>query len=148
MNPDPSDVVHTSGNPWVPPKIVRIPDLFTRDTMVTRIVLFRTPWFGAQIHKWHRPDNDRHLHNHPRAFVAIVLRGGYIEETSSGDRIRRWGSVHRVGLEDWHSVRILLRVPTWTLVFVGPKRQEWGFETEDGFVNADHYKTYILATNE
>lgn len=138
-------VVHTGGD-WVPPRKVVIQSLRGKNNpQFIRYVLFRTPWGGVQIHKWLRPDEDRHTHNHPRAFWTFVLRGGY-EEIVAPYLGLRWevGSQHRVPLWRKHRVTKLLRVPTWTLVIVGPKRQDWGFFTEDGFILADDYAAWQM----
>lgn len=135
----PAPIVHTGGR-WIGPKRVRITSLWdTNDPQFDRFVIFRTPWFGVQLHKWYRPDSDRDLHNHPRRFATCILRGGYTEQTQYGERTWRRGSVHSVRLSDRHKVIYLTQVPTWTLVLVGPTRQRWGFFTPDGFVDADDY---------
>lgn len=139
-------VVHTGGR-WVPPRIVRIPDLDTPKTYLTRIVLFRTPWGGIQLHKIHMADGDRHLHNHPRPFWSLILKGGYDEDVSSlhADFPRTWRrwSLHPFDLDEFHAIRRLHRTPTWSLVFVGQEQQVWGFLTDDGFIPADEYSTYL-----
>lgn len=149
-----AEIVHTGGR-WVPPRKVVLPDLYNPDDeYLVRYVVFRTPWFGVQLHRINRQDNDRHLHNHPRVFWSLIVRGGYEEEVIDGGRgyrpsyRRRWGvgSVHKTRLDAWHSIRKLLRYPTWTLLIVGPSRQEWGFLTEGGFVHADSYKGYLETT--
>lgn len=38
----------------------------------------------------------------------------------------------------YHKIKRIIR-PTWTLVFHGPKRETWGYLTEDGWMD---YKTY------
>lgn len=49
-------------------------------------VPFTSISFRPMIHRFHRPDDDRELHNHPwtRAF-SVVLSGAYDEERLSGD---------------------------------------------------------------
>lgn len=146
---NPAPVIHTGGR-WIGPKRVRITSLWDlSDPQFDRFVIFRTPWFGVQLHKWYRPDSDRDLHNHPRWFATYILRGGYIEETRERPSERTWrlGSVHSVHLTDRHKVVHLLRVPTWTLVIVGPSRQRWGFFTRSGFVDADDYARHLDTKN-
>lgn len=103
--------------------------------------IFRTPWFQIRLHHILRSDEDRHLHDHPFNFVSFLLSSGYWEETPlivNGlmGRQRRWcprfSFVRRLA-EDLH--KLTLVEPTWTLVFAQLKRRDWGFQTEDGWVN-------------
>jgi hypothetical protein len=148
----PNGIVHTGE--WVPPRKVVIRGLYTDSIHFVRYVLFRTPWGGIQIHKFVREDEERHLHNHPRKFWTLVLIGGYREEFRrlrfTCKEWREWasGTWHPFELESQHKIVKLFRVPTWTLVVVGPKRQEWGFYTDtfgrsSGFVKADDYPAYM-----
>lgn len=127
------------------------------DVHLRRTRIVQTPLGGIYIHRFERPDNDRHLHDHPWSFVTLVLRGGYTEDIdvqvpgSSWGRgpyptRRTWqvGSVHRMSAVWRHSVRRLLSVPTWTLIIVGPRRRApWGFWTEDGFIAPSDYLGYL-----
>lgn len=94
-----------------------------------RWYLVSTPWFGVYLHHIVQPDPDRDLHDHPWDFVSVVLRGGYTEELPRC-RTRHWpaGTMHRMRAEDMH--RICYGAPsTWTLLLVGRRRREWGFQT-------------------
>lgn len=51
---------------------------------------------------------------------------------------RRW-SVHWMRAEWPHRITRLHQVPTWSLLFVGRRRREWGFITTKGWV---HYRDY------
>lgn len=71
--------------------------------------LFRCRWFRVFLHRIYRPDDDRHLHNHPWPnALAIVLRGGYGEFSRSAPGVARYsqytpGQVacdHRQGVRD------------------------------------------------
>jgi len=142
-----SDVVHTGGA-WLGPKVVRIPDLFSDETYIARLVLFRTPWGGVYVHKICLPDGERDPHNHPRTLWSLVLRGGYRETVCRADggrwpRVRRRWSWQRLALDEFHAITALDRVPTWTLLVVGPERQPWGFLTPGGFVAADDYRAVV-----
>lgn len=126
-----------------------IPDLHEPwKTYLTRWRIIQTPWFGLFLHRIALPDRDRHLHDHPWSFATLILSGGYREVVPVGDdpagstvsRTWRTGSIHRLIAEEFHSIAVLHRKPTWTLVFVGPRRRDWGFGTAKGWV--DH-QTYI-----
>jgi hypothetical protein len=43
------------------------------------------PWIGARVHTILSSDDDRALHDHPWAFVTIILRGGYVEFRAARD---------------------------------------------------------------
>ena len=125
---------------------------------ITKLYLARTPLFQLCLHWLHRRDHDRALHDHPRDFVSIVLRGGYLEERPS--TAPSWESVDAadVPASDTYLVerrrfsvafrrataahRIIRVNPgTLTLVFWGPKRREWGFHTP--FAGWVHWRRYL-----
>jgi hypothetical protein len=104
------------------------------------------------VHHILRSDEDRELHDHPWPFVSVILRGGYLEERPIFDEppqwvtpeptastwhgpgsvlIRRASSRHRLVLPRWKTA--------WTLFFMGPRLQVWGFYTSDGKVLWDEY---------
>jgi hypothetical protein len=106
---------------------------------LTRWRVVQTPWFGLYLHRMDGPDPRPTLHDHPWHFLSIVLRGGYVErrldpltmEVDEGHVVRRVNHVHA---KDAHSIRRLLRTPTWTLLLVGKRVRTWGYiEPEDGW---------------
>lgn len=115
--------------------------------------IVQTPWFGIYLHKIATPDKDRDLHDHPWPFLSVVLRGGYDEllhEHPADDAMqgyrplgglvrRRWLSFGFRRSTDAHRIVRLHRTPTWTLVFVGRRRRDWGFYTERGWVQWECY---------
>jgi hypothetical protein len=60
---------------------------------LTRLHLFQIPWCSCMLHWIQRPDPQPDLHDHPNAFVSVVVRGWYEEETpaphSENGRLRR-----------------------------------------------------------
>lgn len=104
---------------------------------------------GWYLHRFHRSDYDRALHNHPWEFCTVqVLRGGYIEERGDNDEhvgqmylknmrliLRRPGDGYV--LKPWHYHRTTLlneHAGSWSLVNSGPKHgRRWGFARIDGF---------------
>lgn len=112
---------------------LEIPNLddFTQ-TYLKRWILLRTPWFGIFLHKMTGPDSRETLHDHPWNFISLVLRGGYVErrldpvtlEINEARIVSRWNKVRAY---EAHSIRSLLREPTWTLVFVGRRIRNWGY---------------------
>lgn len=99
--------------------------------------IIHTPWFGIYLHKWLLPDPRPTLHDHPWPFLSIILLGGYTEKTIHGTRnVRRlnWTSKHK-----FHTVTKLLRVPTWSLMFVGPTGDTWGYLNNPEWVAFDKH---------
>jgi hypothetical protein len=88
---------------------------------------------------WHRfiSSDDPVLHDHPWAFLSIVLRGSYIVADQHGGRRRRRAG-HVAFRRAQHRHRIILEAapspdgaagerPCTTLVITGPHRRLWGF---------------------
>lgn len=124
-----------------------------------RLRIIETPWFALWLHRIHRRDFVRDLHDHPRSFLAVLLRGHYTElvrtelgplrtsgAPSEGFRPcgvttrveRRWFSFKRA--EDAHAIVELSRSPVWTLCLCGPRRRQWGFWEGDTWVDNDTYR--------
>lgn len=96
-----------------------------------RLVHFKR--FGVRVHCIERDDKDRELHDHPFDFVSIILKGGYIEHRPFGvSRVFKAPSFVVRKAEDLHRLE-LINGPTWTLVFRGALRREWGFMTAQGW---------------
>lgn len=105
-------------------------------------------WFpsGVRVHHILRSDNDRCLHDHPWPYMTIILRGGYYELTDAV--YSRWDGVEHAMLAKWygpgsilfrrstHKHRLILPAnkTAWTLFFMGPYQQGWGFYTPEGKV--------------
>jgi hypothetical protein len=93
------------------------------------------------LHHIHRPDKDPDPHDHPWAFASLILHGSYIERVwpdkrDPGRRFMRLCerfTVHRMGRRAAHMITTV-EVPLWTLVITGPRRGEWGFWPQGGFV--------------
>ncbi len=112
----------------------------------------RTSKWALMLHRFHRSDMDRDLHDHPWAFWSLILTGGYWEVTpypaprergapplykkcwyKPGSFLRRPATwVHRVALN-------FMSPPTWTLVLRFGYERQWGFHTRRGWVNFRDY---------
>lgn len=92
------------------------------------------------VHKLCRSDSDRECHDHPRRFVSLVLRQGYMEQIERPEpgqhpemptTLLQWNRPGKLlfrRAEHRHRVILLDQTkPAWTLVYMGPKRREWGF---------------------
>ena len=114
---------------------------------LTRWRLINTPLFGIYLHKIETPDPRPTLHDHPWAFTAIVLRGGYTEmrryshvmgtdkRYAGRNMVRR---INMMPLDSLHWIERLHRTPTWTLVFVGRRKRVWGYLDRDGTYTEFH----------
>ena len=138
-----------------PDHIVELGDDGVRGYYMKRYWLLRTPWFSMRVHNICRADRDRHLHDHPWAFVSVILAGGYLEArpkttTPAFSLVGREtviSSSHYAGdivfrrAADRHKIVDVL-ANTWTLVFLGPVTKPWGFYTPDGFIDSEEYEEW------
>ncbi len=130
----------SSGARWALFSREDIPDISDPSrTYLTRWRILQTPWFGVFLHAIRLPDQDRHLHDHPWSFVSLVLRGTYVEQRPGSITARRAGSVAFRRAVDLHRILALHKSPVWTLVFVGPRRRRWGFQTREGWIESGEY---------
>lgn len=112
-----------------------------------RFRLFQCPRFAIYIHQiWQDDDSsygtgDVRPHSHPANFWMLILKGGYLEylyphpRTSPNIRYAREhpaSSWRKMGTTEAHYIAKLLRVPSWSLVFVGRRNPTWYFFEEDG----------------
>ena len=114
----------------------------TDSEYITRLHIFKTLLNAVCLHWINKPDREPCLHDHPVTFFSIILRGGYTEERIVNgvysQRTHRWFNFIRASPLDQHRI-IHVRPNTLTLVFMGPKKREWGFHTPSGWV---HWKDY------
>lgn len=106
-----------------------------------RLHVLQTPLFAIMLHFIDDYDRQEHLHDHPVSMISIILKGYYWEKTEQDlfgpQYLRLWFNVipanrrHRIiGISDGGCV---------TLVICGPRRQKWGFYTENGWVYWEKY---------
>ena len=98
--------------------------------------------FGYQcwLHRFLRPDSERHLHNHPWTAISVVLRGYYWEELPDGTgNYRAVGTVARIRHDHVHRV-FYAKPDTWTLMLVGRKRH-WMWHFIDDAGKTTHRRT-------
>jgi hypothetical protein len=84
------------------------------------------------IHKIMRSDRD-HCHDHPFAFVSLILAGKYFEELPSGGEYRTAGSLRVRGARSLHRLVALTR-SVWTLFMMGPRTRNWGFRVDGKWI--------------
>ena len=95
--------------------------------MVRYYPLFRKrpSWFpfNILIHKILKSDLGD-LHDHYWSYFTIILKGGYWETNKNGTFWRKPGYFGYRNKENTHSIKIPVKKTAWTLIFVGPKRNE------------------------
>jgi hypothetical protein len=95
----------------------------------------RNTWGNIYIHEYHRPDDDRALHDHPWRSFSLCLSGTIIDVTKSvtkpvsvGDvALRSANNAHRIDLPPG-------QIGQRTLFIMGPRVREWGFHCPKGWV--------------
>lgn len=107
---------------------------------------------AIRLHRIIKSDSDRHLHDHPRKSISLILQGEYLEvfpylqgQPASMDQKARavymrkpFSFVYR-NATDRHCIKLVGQV-TYSLFITWGKRREWGFHTENGWV---HHLDYI-----
>ena len=89
----------------------------------------RYPWFplSVRIHKIVRPDDDRHLHDHPWNARTFILSGHYVEERENHVYVRDAGDTARLNFGEYHRVAHVPEEGVYTLFVTGKYRGTWGF---------------------
>jgi len=90
------------------------------------------------LHVIYQSDDDRDLHTHPWHFQSKIIRGRYINHMKTGSVTYGEGQTLNMLAQDAHRLE-LLDGPVVTFVHRGPRIQEWGFETENGWVDHTTY---------
>jgi hypothetical protein len=116
------------------------------DPQTTRWLIFKTSGWQMCLHRWHRSDHDRALHDHSGDSWSLILLGHYTEVFSHRwERMRsrlvwpfrvvyrRGETPHRVVIHDG------LRGQVLTLWFRMPPRREWGFHCPRGWKHNSDY---------
>lgn len=120
---------------------------YTPSGYITRLHLLKTPWFAVCLHWINGPDAEPELHDHPVSFLSVVLRGGYEEirklrhYSLNLDKYRHrvnWFNWIVAAQDDCHKI-VSVKPNTLTLCFMGPKRRDWGFHTNEGWI---YWKDY------
>lgn len=104
---------------------------FDGSPYLTRTLFPRVGELRPMLHRIHRPDADRHLHNHPWKTARFrILTGGYVEERLVDGVVQRLtlrpGDVNELDANTFHRIDSI-EPNTWTFGLVGERVQDWGF---------------------
>lgn len=116
-------------------------------TYMYRWTVARLEFCKVYVHRFVGDDWSRDLHDHPKRFVSIGLRGSYLEESP------RWAGGFRRYDAPWFrtfpaSHRHRITTPfgeCWTLVVVFRQTREWGFWHEGRFFG---WKDYVIGNKD
>ncbi len=96
-------------------------------TYLYRWELMRLGGWAIYLHYFVRDDWTRDLHDHPKRFISVGLRGRYREETPNGERIYRAPWIRSFPATHIHRLSLVDGRHCWTLVVVLKTVREWGF---------------------
>ena len=122
-------------------------------TYLYRWIVARTRWFKIYLHHFVADDWSLDLHDHPKRFISIGLKGGYVNSFHFVHRFWKWaalGPVRTTFRAPWirsfpaeHIHRLQMSGPgqgCWTLVIVLRGTREWGFWHLGEFI---HWRKYV-----
>jgi len=107
-----------------------------------RLGWLRRTWY---LHKIHRPDAERDMHDHPWDGRGRVLAGAYMERTPQGVALKSEGDKTHVTPGGYHRISQLVTCPSdpareiWTLLRVGPVVHGWGYLVDGAHVPHAEY---------
>jgi hypothetical protein len=113
---------------------------FDNSKYITRTLLPRIAGHRVILHRFHREDFDRHLHNHPWSHARFtILSGGYVEERLVANGLPLMTEQHTFspGMTNLICASTYHRIThvepnTWTLGILGERSQDWGFLMDGG----------------
>lgn len=121
---------------WHTTALDRLNRLFRREeinggkrcpTYMFRWTLLKCGSAGLYLHRFVADDWSRDLHDHPKRFISIGLRGQYCEETPHGARVYRAPWIRSFPATHVHRISLVGGEECWTLVIVLRAVRPWGF---------------------
>src|SRR5882757_8105423 len=103
----------------------------------TRWTIFKCRWFSLYIHKISERDEDFHLHNHPRNFISVILKGSYKEESliwpywplspRPAKLLKPKGflTISYMNRQGFHRIHRIIKGPVYSLFFTYGKAMTW-----------------------
>lgn len=102
---------------------------------------------GVYLHRFVGEDWSRDLHDHPKRFISIGLKGRYREETPKGFRVFRAPWIRSFPASHIHRLRLVNGRECWTLVIVLKTVRPWGFWHLGSFIPWRQYVNSDTATS-
>jgi hypothetical protein len=103
-------------------------------TYLYRWTIFRIGWLKVYLHKFVGDDWSLDLHDHPKRFVSIGLKGGYLERTPHGLSLYSAPWIRTFPAEHIHRISMTSNRPCWTIAITLKAVRPWGFWHEGQFV--------------
>ena len=136
-------------------KIYRTDGDATPNLYLERFYILKTPFCEMMIHRFHLGDVPI-MHDHPWDSGNLILETGYIEHVLQDDQDvayrRTRGYIGSRKAEDFHWVELPEQSDgeVWTLFITLRRRKEWGFFTEEGYVDSEvHFaRTGVSKVNQ
>lgn len=98
-------------------------------------------WFAPRLHHIVRPDEDRHLHDHPFNYRTMIIEGWYLEEDIWGSvKLCDTGSTRTGTAQTFHKINEISDGGVWTIFITKRRVHDWGFLVDGRKV---HWKEYI-----
>jgi hypothetical protein len=103
---------------------------------------------GVYLHHFVGDDWSSALHDHPKRFISVGLRGRYRETTPTGERIYIAPWVRTFPATHTHRITLIDGRDCWTIVVVLKTSREWGFWSRGQWVPWRRYVDSADAVNE
>lgn len=116
-------------------------------TYMYRWTLVATKVFNIYLHHFVADDWSRDMHDHPKRFISIGLKGRYIEQTPNGFKYYRAPWIRTFPANHIHRI-ILSGGSCWTLVITLRPTREWGFWHRGRWVFWKDYVADEVMANE
>jgi hypothetical protein len=118
-------------------RVFRLEEISGRErcpTYLYRWTLLKARNWSVYLHHFVGDDWTRDLHDHPKRFISIGLRGRYMEETPTGSKIYRAPWIRTFPAEHIHRLSMIDGCDCWTLVIVLKAVRGWGFWNSGNFI--------------
>lgn len=110
-------------------------------TYLYRWILLRTRWFNVYLHHFVNDDWSKDLHDHPKRFLSIGLKGRYFEETDEGEKTYRAPWIRSFPAHYKHRIRVD-GGSCWTFVITFRSVRQWGFWHDGKFIS---WRDYVFS---
>lgn len=94
--------------------------------------------FGIYIHQIYKPDEDKHLHDHPWDYISFCLKGSFMEEGEKYVSIIKSGSFIIRKANKFHKIKEVIE-PSTTLFITTSRRRRWGYNVNGRWVEGERY---------